>query len=210
MTNFGTHYLDVIQWALGQDAPKSVSCVGGKFAIEDNREIPDTLEAVWEYDGCLATFSQINGNAAAGNMKGVELEFRGTLGTLYMHESKGYEIVPENVRVKETPALSPIFRKENAEQGKAAKPARAAEAGKKGDSNTAYHARDFLDRLKDRGQTHCPIETGHRSTTTTLLARIAFMRRRLLTWDPKLERVTNDEEANKLLSYEYREPWKLG
>ncbi len=36
------------------------------------------------------------------------------------------------------------------------------------------------------------------------------MRNRLLTWEPKAERVTNDEEANKLLGYEYRAPWKLG
>src|SRR5262249_30932024 len=43
LTNFGTHYLDVIQWALGQDAPRGVAAVGGKYAIDDNRDIPDTL-----------------------------------------------------------------------------------------------------------------------------------------------------------------------
>ncbi|MCL5744452.1 MAG: hypothetical protein M1541_11095, partial [Acidobacteria bacterium] len=59
MTNFGTHYLDFIQWALGQDAPQMVTALGGKFAIEDNREIPDTLEVLWQYPGgTLASFSQ--------------------------------------------------------------------------------------------------------------------------------------------------------
>jgi hypothetical protein len=53
------------------------------------------------------------------------------------------------------------------------------------------------------------VETGHRSTTATLLARIALMRGQHLTWDAEKERVTNDEGANKLLSYEYRAPWKL-
>ena len=210
LTNFGTHYLDVIQWALGQDAPKSVCAMGGKYVMEDNREIPDTMEAVWEYDGCLVSFSQINANAAAGNFKGVEMEFRGTKGTLYMHEGRGYEIVPENIRTQELPALSPIKRKENSEQGKATKPARAAGMGKKGSSDTASHARDFLDCVKSRAQTHCPVETGHRSTTATLLAKISMQRKKLLTWDAKTERVTNDEEANKLLTYQYREPWKLG
>lgn len=210
LTNFGTHYLDVIQWALGQDAPKAVTALGGKYVMEDNREVPDTMEVIWEYDGCLATFSQINANAAAGNLKGVEMEFRGTKGTLYMHEGRGYEIVPENNRTQELPALSPIKRKENAEQGRATKPARAAEMGKKGTSDTAAHARDFLDCVKSRKECHCPVETGHRSTTATLLARIAMQRKKLLTWDAKAERVTNDEEANKLLGYQYREPWKLG
>src|SRR5437868_12433516 len=56
LTNFGTHYLDVIQWALGQDAPRGVCALGGKYAVEDNRQIPDTMEVVWEYDRCLVTF----------------------------------------------------------------------------------------------------------------------------------------------------------
>jgi predicted dehydrogenase len=210
LTNFGTHYLDVIQWALGQDAPKSVCALGGKYVMEDNREIPDTMEVVWEYDGCLATFSQINANAAAGNLKGVEMEFRGTTGTMYLHEGRGYEIVPESVRTEELPALSPIKRKENAEQGRATKLARKPETGKKGSSDTTAHARNFLDCVKSRVETHCPVETGHRSTSATLLAKIALQRKRLLMWDPKAERVTNDEEANKLLTYQYREPWKLG
>jgi predicted dehydrogenase len=209
LTNFGTHYLDVIQWALGQDAPKSVCALGGKFVVADNREIPDTMEAVWEYDGCLATFSQINANAAAGNLRGVEMEFRGSKGTLYLQEGRGYEIVPESNRTRELPALSPIRRKENSEDGRATKPARGPEMGKAGSSDTAAHARNFLDCVKSREQTHCPVETGHRSTTATLLAKIAMQRKRLLTWDAKAERVTNDEEANKLLQYQYREPWKL-
>jgi predicted dehydrogenase len=218
LTNFGTHYLDVIQWALGQVAPKSVMAMGGKYVMEDNREIPDTMEAVWEYDNCLVTFSQFNANASPGNAppnnpRGAELEFRGTKGTMYLHEGKGYEIVPESNRTGEMPALSPIKRKENSEQARLTKTARTAAAGKEAAANTAYtalHARDFLDRIKDRKECHCSIETGHRSTSATLLARIAFMRKRMLTWDAKAERVTNDEEANKLLGYAYREPWQLG
>jgi predicted dehydrogenase len=209
LTNFGTHYLDVIQWALGQHAPKAVACLGGKFGVSDNREIPDTLEAVWEYDGALVTFSQFNCNASPGNPKGVEMEFRGTEGTLFLQEGSGYEIVPEKVRTRELAALSPLHRKEDAEQGKAAKTVRQP-AAKKGRADTADHARNFLDAVKSRGETSCPVETGHRSTTATLLAKLAFVRKRYLTWDATAERVTNDEAANKLLTYEYRKPWVLG
>ena len=209
VTNQGTHYLDVIQWALGQDAPKAVACLGGKFAVTDNRDIPDTLEAMWEYDGCLATFSQINGNGAQGNMRGWNLEFRGTLGTMYVADgAQGYEIVPENVRLEELPALSPIDRAGNSKQGRAIKAARQP-AANKGPSDTVTHTRNFLDAVKSRKPAHCPIETGHRSTTATLLARMALMRKKTLLWDGQAERVTNDEAANSLLSYEYRKPWKL-
>jgi predicted dehydrogenase len=209
LTNFGTHYLDVIQWALGHDAPRGVFATGGKFAIDDNREIPDTLEAVWEYDGgTLVTFSQFNANAAAGNARGWEVEFRGTKGTLLMQEGAGLEVLPEKNRLRDLPALSPLARKENAEQSRAVRSAMQPIV-MKGKADTADHARNFLDCVKSRKPTHCPVEVGHRSTTATLLARIALHRHRYLAWDAKNERVVNDTEANRLLSYEYRAPWRL-
>jgi predicted dehydrogenase len=210
LTNFGTHYLDVIQWALGQDAPRGVFCTGGKYAIKDNRDIPDTLEAVWEYNGTLVTFSQFNANASSGNRSGWELEFRGTKGTLLMQEGSGYTVFAENQRTQDLPALSPLEREENARQSKATKPAMDSITQKNGKADTAFHARNFLDCVKSRKTTTCPVETGHRSTTATLLARIALMRQQHLTWDAEKERVTNDEGANKLLCYEYRAPWRLG
>jgi predicted dehydrogenase len=209
LTNFGTHYLDVIQWALGQDAPRGVFCTGGKYAIKDNREIPDTLEAVWEYDRALVTFSQFNANASPGNRSGWELEFRGTRGTLLIQEGSGYTVFAENQRTQELPALSPLARKENGEQTRATRPAMGSIPAKTGKADTTSHARNFLDCVKSRKPTNCPVEVGHRSTTATLLARIALLRKQHLTWDARKERVTNDEEANKLLSYEYRAPWKL-
>jgi hypothetical protein len=108
------------------------------------------------------------------------------------------------------PALSPLAREANAKQGRAVKRA-IAPAAKKGESETAtHHARNFLDGIKNGTPTTCPVEVGHRSTSATLLARVALMRKKYLTWDAKAERVTNDPDANKLLSYDYRAPWKLG
>jgi predicted dehydrogenase len=210
LTNFGTHYLDVIQWALDQSAPHGVFCTGGKFAVADNREIPDTLEAVWEYDGALVTFSQFNANASFGNQRGWELEFRGTKGTMLIQEGSGYVILGESQRTAELPALSPLAREENAKQSRATKPALDALTTKNGKADTAWHARNFLDCVKSRKVTNCPVEVGHRSTTATLLARLSLFRKQHLTWDAREERVTNDEGANKLLGYEYRSPWKLG
>jgi predicted dehydrogenase len=208
LTNFGTHYLDVVQWALGQDAPRGVFCTGGKYAIKDNRQIPDTLEAVWEYDGTLVTFSQYNANNSPGNPRGWEIEFRGTTGTLLVQDGR-YEIIPESNRTEELPALSPLARQANTRQARATKKAREPLGPKGVSADTAFHARNFLDCVKSRQATNCPVAVGHRSTTATLLARMALQRHRYLAWDARNERVTNDPEANKLLSYEYRSPWKL-
>jgi predicted dehydrogenase len=209
LTNFGTHYLDVIQWALAREAPRGVFAAGGKYAVEDNRDIPDTMEVVWEYEGgTLVTMSQYNASAAAGNARGWELEFRGTKGTLLMQEGQGYEVLPDKVRTRDLPALSPLARKENAEQARAVRTA-TEPISVKGKAETADHARNFLDCIKSRKTTNCPVAVGHRSTTATLLGKIALRRGRYLIWDAKSERVVNDEEANRYLSYEYRAPWKL-
>jgi len=180
LTNFGTHYLDVIQWALDQYAPRGVFCAGGRFAVRDNRQIPDTLEAVWEYEGALVTFSQFNANASPGNRSGWELEFRGTKGTLLMQEGSGYVVFAESQRTEEMPALSPLARKENAEQARAVKTAMDSLPGKSGKADTALHTRNFLDCVKSRKATNCPVEVGHRSTTATLLARVALLRKQHL------------------------------
>ncbi len=208
VTNFGTHYLDLIQWGLGKDAPQAVTALGGKYSVEDNREIPDTLEVLWQYEGgTLVVFSQYNCNAAAGNIKDSLVEFRGTHATLYITYS-GYEIVPESIREEPIPARSPLYREENR---RASRAARKAMEGKvvKGRVEDADHARNFLDCVKSRKPCNCDIETGHRSTSATLLGNLALKTKSYLEWDPKAERFTNHEAANKLLSYRYRAPWKL-
>ncbi len=207
LTNFGTHYLDVIQWALQKDAPKGVFAVGGKYAVADNRDIPDTMEVVWDYGGVLVTFSQFNANNAGSNVRSAEVEFRGTNGTM-LFDNGSWEIIPEKVRTAEMPALSPIHRKEDADRNKMVKYAMAPRVVK-GKADTTDHARNFLDAVKSRTPAHCPIETGHRSTSATLLGKIALARGRYLQWDAASERIVNDDDANRLLTYAYREPWSL-
>jgi Oxidoreductase family, C-terminal alpha/beta domain len=123
----------------------------------------------------------------------------------------GYEIVPERNVLKELPALSPIARQENALQARAVQASTGPKSAKGAGNQviTTDHARNFLDCVRSRATTNCPVEVGHRSTTATLLAKIAYQRGRYLTWDARAERVTNDDGANGLLAYRYREPWKL-
>jgi hypothetical protein len=53
------------------------------------------------------------------------------------------------------------------------------------------------------------VVVGHRSTTATLLSKIALRRGRYLICDARSQRVVNDEEANRYQSYEYQAPWQL-
>lgn len=208
MTNFGTHYIDLIQQALGDVPPLGVFAGGGRYALDDGREFPDTMEAVWEYPGgVMVTFSQFNANDAPGAAKNAEVEIRGTEGTIYYAGGKA-EIVPQSVRVEPMPPLDPTRRKESSRVKGAVKPAREP-ASKTSRVDAVDHARNFLDSLKTRRPCNCPVDIGHRSTASTLLANVAYARKRYLTWDAEKEQVTNDPEANQLLTYAYRAPWKL-
>ena len=211
MTNFGVHYLDFIQWALGADAPVTVTALGAKAAgIRDNRQIPDTLEAIWQYPGgAMATFSQINANAGSWSLPGCEIELRGTKGTLYLF-GDGYEVIPDGISEDEFPARSPLTREQDGRYRKNAKPQIEARKHRGGSTaDTAPHARNFLDCVKSRDRCSCDIEIGHRSTSATLLANIALKCHSVLDWDAQAERFHKNEEANKLLLYQYRAPYRL-
>jgi predicted dehydrogenase len=197
VANWGVHYCDAIRWMLKEEAPISISAHGGRFAIEDDRTIPDTMEVIFELpSGVLLVFGQYEANGILPLPSG-EIEFRGTLGNLYTGaEGGGYNVV-----------ASP------GGQFQPSKPRIKSEdepATKGGPNLTVQHIRNFLDCVQTRQRTHCDMETGHRSTTFALLANIALATRSRLDWDPRTERVTNNDEANKLLHYEYRRPWTLG
>lgn len=204
MTNFGTHWIDVIQMALPDDAPESIVALGGRFAVDDDREIPDTMEAIWQFKDCLVTFSQINSNEATGSLTGAEMEFRGTKGTLYIYGNR-YEIVPEAIQDGPYPARGPLNRDEEKVKTKKMIEPKVV----KGALKVEDHMNNFLECVKSRAKCNLDVETGHRSTTTTLIANIAYRTGQRLEWDRKAERFKNSEEANKLLSYAYRPPWTL-
>jgi predicted dehydrogenase len=208
LTNFGVHYVDMLRWCLGVDAPRAVTALGGKYAIKDNREIPDTLEVLWEFDGpTLMVFTQYNASAAPSNLQDSEMELRGTKGTMYLHGDR-WEVVPEETTDKLIPARTPLDRVTERSYYPSMKPVMEGRSGQ-GSADTAFHARNFLDCVKSRAKCNCDTLTGHLSTTTTLIGNIAHKTKNYLEWDARAERFTNNESANRFLHYKYRTPYKL-
>jgi predicted dehydrogenase len=194
MANWGVHYFDAIRWLTGEVAPASVSAHGGRYAVDDDRTIPDTTEAIFEHASRMLTVFSIheaNGQPVLGH--GAELELQGTLGTLYVRTDR-FEIVPERGGAFQDPA-----------------PRRKAEIVKSTDGDLDQQAaRDFIDSVKSRRRPLADVEEGHRSTTFAHLGNIALATRKRLEWDAVAERFTNCDEANQQLHYEYRQPWSLG
>lgn len=190
--NWGVHYFDLIRWMTGVSHPSSISAHGGQFAVKDNRTIPDTLEATFQFDtGMIVTFGQYE---AAGNpaMREGEIELRGTQGTLYAN-ARGFRVYPEKGGQFQdsSPKMEPIEEKvENEDMD-------------------YLHVRNFLDCVKSRKKPNAPLEEGHRSTCMSLLANIALETRCRIEWDGEKEEILSPASANEKLHYAYREPWKL-
>ena len=71
------------------------------------------------------------------------------------------------------------------------------------------HEGNFIECCKSRKPTITPVEAAHRATSLALAGGICLKLDRKLTWDPKSERFAGDNEANALLGYTMRDPWKL-
>ncbi len=66
---------------------------------------------------------------------------------------------------------------------------------------------DFIDAVRNRGNTLEDAEVGHRTTSLCQLGHIALQIGKRLSWDPSTEVFTNHAEANDLLYRPLRAPW---
>lgn len=203
ISNNGIHYLDLIRWLLGERAPVRVSASGGKYAVDDDRTIPDTMQATFEFGSGVIVSININETSSGSFIPYGFAEFRGTKGNLLTSEND-YRIVPAKPGQFQTwtklmdpetfnlEANDPVYLSDGSFR-----------------SSTANHIRNFLDCIKTRNEPLCPVEEGHRSTTLAHLATIAMVTNEKLQWDSDAEKFINSDKANQLLGYEYRKPYKL-
>jgi predicted dehydrogenase len=183
ITDWGTHLIDIIHWGMGVDAPLAVSASGGKYVIPDNRETPDTMEAVFDYPGFTMVYSYRGANGLGMDGHGYGMQFHGTKGTLFLDRG-GFEVIPD-----EDSGIEPV------------------KSG--GSPQNEPHVRNFLDCVKSRACPTSDVEITHRSTIPPHLGNIAFLTGRKIYWDRDNERILNDPEANRLLTKPYRAPWHL-
>ena len=71
------------------------------------------------------------------------------------------------------------------------------------------HDRNFLDAVRTRGKTICPIDVAVRSDTVCHLTDICTRLGRPLRWDPEKEDFVNDPQASRMLTRPMRSPWHL-
>jgi predicted dehydrogenase len=201
MGNWGVHYMDAIRWMLGETAPVAISAHGGKYVLTHDGDIPDTMEVIFEFaSGSLIRFG-IQEACGDGDIPGGEIELKGTRGNLVISE-RGYQVIPSEPGQFQSWESTLHNEKYDIRSDQDQAETYLSE------DPAARLIRNFLDCVKNREESWCSLEEGHRSTSFAHLANIALKTRKRLEWDPVKERFPNDPGANDLLHYEYREPWK--
>jgi hypothetical protein len=71
------------------------------------------------------------------------------------------------------------------------------------------HSGNFLQCIRTRQRTICPVEVAVRSVSVVLLGGVVMQLKRPLKWDPAAEQFIGDEEATRLLSIAKRPPWNV-
>ncbi len=189
--NQGVHQLDVARWGLGiDDHPVKVSASGAHVMFDDDQETPNILSASFEYPSTGSGRKRILNFEVRHWITNSEggLGGENTIGVIF-YGSEGYLSVDSGGNWKSF-------------LGKKREPGPQAEAP--GD-----HFKNFLDavRKRDAQALNCNLEEGHKSAALAHLANISYRLDRSLHFDPATERFKADEEANSMLSRDYRPPF---
>ena len=185
MTDWGVHLLNMIFMGTPAEWPKSVVSSGGKYVLDDNSETPDSQVTTYEFPNYMLVWEHKAGLAVGINNHPWGIAWYGTEGTIIMNDA-GWEVIPEK-------------RKANLEP----------EKHKSSGNPRPAHIRNFLDCIKSRQQPVLNLERGHFVSTIAHLGNIAYRSGSKITWDAEKEQIIGNAEANKLVSVEYRKPWKL-
>jgi predicted dehydrogenase len=201
--NQGVHEMDIARWGLGVKLPTKVCVMGGHFLFDDDQQTPNTLLALFEFPnpagaGDKKKILQFEVRGLITNREGFSegvkegdntymTSDRNTVGNLF-YGSKGY--MAKNLNTWAT------YLGEKREVGPAGK-------------GLGSHYAAFIRAIRemDPKATNTSIEEGFYSCALGHLANISYRLGRSLDFDPATLRFPHDEEANRLLTREYRAPF---
>jgi len=180
--NQGVHQMDLAVWGLGRNTfPAQVYSSGGRFAWDDDADSPNTQTTTMTYeDGAILVFEvrNLGSYEEAGQTTGNH--FFGDTG-YYVEGSGFFNYQHEPIPIPED-APKP--------QGRS----------KWENFLRAVHSRKPEDNT-------CDGLVGHISSAHCHIGNVAYRLKRSLNFDPKTERFVDDEEANAMLTRNYRSPF---
>ncbi|MBX7125989.1 MAG: Gfo/Idh/MocA family oxidoreductase [Cyclobacteriaceae bacterium] len=186
MTDWGVHLIDYA--LLGMDAryPKSVMALGGKYAYPDGaHETPDTLAAVYEFDGYNMIWEQAQSISNGNYGRDHGISYIGNNGTLVLNRG-GWEVIPDEKRMEAVP-LQP-------QRG----------------SGLDLHMINFIEAVKSRRfeQLACPIQAGAHVAEVCQMGNIAYKTNDRIHWNTESGNFA-EKPANQLMEAHYHNGYNL-
>ena len=220
--NQGVHEIGICRWGLGDpEWPKTAYAQGGKYAYDDDQETPNTLLASYDYGGREIVF-EVRGLLTGA--EGFPVQRRAgapAAGAVAPPASPAptstapKNAAPLNIMVGNLfygtegwAAMSDqgfqAFKGESNELVVEERPERASGGG----DATGLHMQNFLAACKSRNykELHDEIGNAYLSASLCHLANISYRVGRKLTLTPG-PKFANDNDANKLLTRDYRKPY---
>ena len=119
------------------------------------------------------------------------------------------DLVPKEIAGRRPRNMTPEERRKMFEE---MQKNRAANRANRPFEVSAPHMQNFVDCVHSRKSPIAPIEVGCSTAITCCLGNIATELERPIKWNPATLEFPNDPEAtnHRLMSYEYRNPYKLG
>ncbi len=187
--NDGTHEIDYARWGLGVEGlPTLATAVGGKYFFDDDQEFADTANCLFEWPG----------DGRVGKRRQLIFEMR-LWDTCYPHNvdsgAEFYGTAGKMVLSKRGRIAVYGERNKRIEDAKPKDPP----------SLVGNHYADFLDAVRSGRKPNADVAIGHDSVALVHLANAALRAERTLRIDTDTEQILGDEQANALLSRQYRQ-----
>jgi predicted dehydrogenase len=197
------HMLDTVRWMLGLGWPKRITSTGGILVQKEGKSnISDTQTATFEFEGFNAIWQHRTWGTPPDPEYPWALFIYGEKGTLKASTMRA-DFVPHDKNAKAL-HFDCFFEKEKYPEDNTEKDIELNAA-----PATRRHMLDFLAAIESRSRPIADIEQGHISTASCILANISMqLGGRPLKYDPQQRIVIGDDEANRLLRRQYRQPWQ--
>ena len=196
--NQGIHEMDIARWGLGRGLPESVSSTGGKYYTlpDDDQETPNTQMATFNY-GDVELMFEVRGGVT-GPEGGLEIRGGNTIGNLF-YGSEGWMAVDS--------AGFQVYK--GVKDGKTEKQEKTMDEPKAPGDDTGPHMENFLAAVKSRNykNLHADVEIAVASADLVHMANTSYRLKRTLRFDEATRKYIGDEEANKMLTRNYRKPY---
>lgn len=179
ITDRGAHVIDIGQLGGGFDATSLV-----EIKATGKRNAVSLYDAFWEYEFAGKYANGVEFIGSSSGARGVK--FEGTDGWIFIHIHGG-----------KLEASDPAILKEKIGE-------KEIQLGR-----SPGHHQDFINAIRSRKQPIAGPEIGHRTATLCHLINIAMLTGKPLTFDPASEKITNDAQANAMLSPVMRAPWSI-